>query len=367
MTIRYPLSPEDLEAYIAAVGPLRDAFDLVDDHIIVTDANGNILYANEAAERKTGFSAVEMMGKNPGDLWGGAMPDSFYADMWKRIKEEKQPFVGEVENTRKDGSRYWQELHISPVLDEAGTVKFFIGIEPEITDRRRREQFREEFVSIVGHQALTPATAVQWFLDWLLRRGGLTDEQRGALEQAYKNTAGLIQLLRDLLFLARFGKGHPNRASVDMASAIAQVVAAVKARHPGVALTFEDKVGAPVALYINPTLLEQLLGNIIGNAAEYSDVKTGAVAVLLERIGGRYRVSCRDNGIGIPPEDQPRIFTQFFRASNAAAAKMSGTGLGLFIAKMIAENLGWELSFESIRGSGTTFFIGIPVDWKMKS
>src|SRR3989344_4206083 len=130
------LSYEDFEK----LELLKAAFDVLGDHVVICDSEGNVLYANKAAETATGFSLEEMLGENPGDLWGVNMPREFYEKMWRVIKKEKKPFVGEVQNKTKDSVLYWQEVHISPVLNEKNEVKFFIGIEPNITDRKEREK-----------------------------------------------------------------------------------------------------------------------------------------------------------------------------------------------------------------------------------
>ena len=110
------------------------------------------------------------------------------------------------------------------------------------------------------------------------------------------------------------------------------------------------------------SLVSQVLTNIIFNAAEYSDPAMGVVEISLAFIDGVYLFSCKDNGIGIPAEDQKSIFSKFFRAPNAMQVKAKGTGLGLFLVKMIADNLGWGVSFESPaeNGRGTIFYLRIP-------
>src|SRR5437879_3875381 len=110
MIMHASISPETLEDYQKKIQPLKAGFDYLADHVIITDADGSILYANNAVEKNTGFSKEEVLGKNPGDLWGGHMPKEMYEKMWKTIKIEKQPFVAEVQNKRKDGTQYWQEL-----------------------------------------------------------------------------------------------------------------------------------------------------------------------------------------------------------------------------------------------------------------
>ena len=135
MNIRKILTKATLTKKVKEIESLKKGFDFVADHVVITDVDGNIVYANKAVERNTGFSISETLGKNPGDLWGGTMPPDFYKRMWHTIKEQKKPFVGEVQNRTKDGKEYWQELHISPVLDNSNNINFFIGIEPNITDQ----------------------------------------------------------------------------------------------------------------------------------------------------------------------------------------------------------------------------------------
>lgn len=118
--------------YEGSLEALAKSFDYVQDHVVITDAHANILYANKSMEEMTGFRKEDVIGKNPGDLWGGNMPEKFYKDMWHTIKIEKKKFVGKVKNKRKNGEEYWQELRISPVLDTKGEVKYFIGIEPNM-------------------------------------------------------------------------------------------------------------------------------------------------------------------------------------------------------------------------------------------
>src|SRR3989344_4685850 len=97
---------------------LTKSFDYIQDHVVVTDSHGNILYANKAMEEMTGFKQEDVIGKNPGDLWGGGMSEDFYQKMWHTIKVEKKKFIGKVKNKRKNGQEYMQDLRVYPVLDD---------------------------------------------------------------------------------------------------------------------------------------------------------------------------------------------------------------------------------------------------------
>ncbi|MBI5044629.1 MAG: PAS domain S-box protein [Candidatus Levybacteria bacterium] len=101
------------------------------DHIVITDKEGRILFANKGAEQMTGYAKEEMIGNTP-RLWGGTMPKEFYATMWETIKDKKQPFKGKLVNKRKDGNEYSVELGINPILDDNGDILFFVGNERNI-------------------------------------------------------------------------------------------------------------------------------------------------------------------------------------------------------------------------------------------
>ena len=187
-------------------------FDALEDHVVITDAEGNVLYANPAVERHTGFPLGEVLGENPGDLWGGKMPKDFYENMWHTIKKEKKLFVSEVRNVRKDGTEYWQELYVAPVIGERGAVKFFLGIEPNITVRKRKEQFRKDFTSLIGNQVKDPLTSIDLTLKWLLANNNLTEKQQDLLKKMYAHKAALHSLVSDLLVLTRI-EGLPKETS----------------------------------------------------------------------------------------------------------------------------------------------------------
>ncbi|MBI2450804.1 MAG: PAS domain S-box protein [Parcubacteria group bacterium] len=166
MSQRFYLTSKELKRRVKKIEPLTASFEIINDHIIITDENGNILYANKAAEFSTGYSKQEMIGKNPGDLWGGKMPKSFYEKMWRTIKFNKKPFIGSVLNIRKNGQEYWQELRISPILNKKGEAEFFIGIEPEITapDRIKTSLIKESEQHLARAQYISRVGSLEWDL-----------------------------------------------------------------------------------------------------------------------------------------------------------------------------------------------------------
>lgn len=359
--MRKPILKNEFDRLTGQIQSIKAGFDLLNDHVIITDENGNILYANKAVENSTGFSIEEILGKNPADLWGGQMGTDFYEKMWHTIKIDKKPYVGEVQNKRKDGSLYWQELHISPILNNEGDVIFFIGIEPNISERKEREKFREEFISIIGHQLRNPLTSIKWTIELLSKSAKLSKKDKERLENIYNENQNLSDFVGDLLILSKLNVISPTEQNIDLASEIEKLITEVKKQNPNVDFYF-NKIGQDFSLPTNKSLAMQIFSNIIYNAAEYSDKTGGKVFLVLEQAKNYYYFSCENNGLVIPKEEQSKIFSKFFRASNASQSKEKGTGLGLFLVKMICDKFGWEVSFKSPapdKKTGTAFFVKI--------
>lgn len=124
------------------------AVDHASNHIIITDPDGHILYANKAATEITGYSLAEMIGQTPA-LWGHQMATSFYEKFWKTIKTDKKPFLGKLQNKRKSGEVYTAEINVSPVIDVYGNINYFVGIERDITRETEAQEASEKLAAIV--------------------------------------------------------------------------------------------------------------------------------------------------------------------------------------------------------------------------
>lgn len=351
--MRVPISQEEIIRRLEEINKfgLKKSFDLSPAHIIITDENANVLYANKAVENNTGFSQTETIGKNPADLWGGNMPQKFYEDMWHKIKVMKEPFVGEVQNTKKDGASYWQELLITPVLDKNGNIRFFIGIEPEIGDKKKQEQFRNQFISALGHQTRNPLITIKWILENLLANSGLGEAERQELEKIYQENQTLINLVSDLLILSQMENLAIQTETIHLDQEIKNGINAVQVKQPDVLITFENELG-PLTINAVKSLALQVFLNIMHNAAEHADKDSGKVQIRLQKYEQGILFSCHNNGEPISTDMQPRILTK-------VESTTGGAGLGLFIVKMICDYFGWKVWFDTGE-SGTTFYVKIP-------
>ncbi len=129
---------------------LKETLDRIPGSLLITDTESRVVYASAALERRTGFAVAEIVGKKPGELWGGKMRKQFYASMWEQIETKQQSFVGEVKNTRKNGVKQDEHIFIVPIRDSAGITEYFAEIHPELSGRESEIDFGREFLKRTG-------------------------------------------------------------------------------------------------------------------------------------------------------------------------------------------------------------------------
>ena len=344
----------------------RMAADSASDHIVITDAEGVVLYANPAAARITGYSHDEILGKKAGgrELWGGMMPLAFYEEMWRTIKIERRVFSGEITNRRKNGDIYQALASISPIVDN-GNLLFFLGIERDISRDKEVDRAKTEFVSLASHQLRTPLTAISWYAEILLdgANTNLDPDQREQLDTILRSSHRMTELVDTLLNVSRLEMGTftIDPATVDVTATVEDILQELTVTIRDKRLEIVENFGPePVVMTADPKLLRMVLQNILSNAVKYTQSGDN-ITVTIERQADEYLFSVSDTGFGIPKKDQPLIFNKLFRADNAKQQEVEGTGLGLYITKTIVEKAGGKIWFESEENVGTTFLITFPL------
>lgn len=350
---------KDLEKFKLAV-------DNESDHVMITNAKGIILYVNKAAEIITGYTAEEAVGEKAGKIWGGHMSKDFYDKMWHTIKVEKKMFSGEVMNYRKNGQVYTAEIKIAPILGDDGEVQFFVGVERDITKLKEIGQMKTDFISFTSHQLRTPLTVIKWNAELLKNEGGsnLTSKQKQYLTEIERGEKRMAHLISSLLNISRFEASkiriEPKTTDVLLliSGAIAELAPYAGAKNCTIKFSKPDQ--SPPLINLDPVLFKQIIINLLNNAMRYSKTKKCVVEVAFKEVGEYYQVDVIDEGIGIPLNVQGKIFDKFFRADNAAQFDTEGTGLGLYMVKLIVEKNGGKVWFESVEGKGSTFHFTIP-------
>lgn len=345
------------------------AVDGASDHIIMTDPDAKIIYANAAARKITGYSISEMIGNNP-RLWGAQMPLDFYKNMWKTIKEDKKNFTGEITNRRKGGELYQAEIKISPILDLNGNVLFFVGIERDITEIKRIDRAKSEFVSLASHQLRTPLSAINWYSEMLLDRdsGPINDKQKDYLEEIYHSSKRMSNLVGELLNVSRIELGtfaiqpEPTDIVAIASSVIDEISHGTAGQKKKIVEDYDKNMGL---INLDHDLMRIILQNLLSNSVKYTS-DGGIITLAIKKSGSRMFISVTDNGYGIPISQQPRIFERFFRADNVRDKDTDGTGLGLYMVKEIVERSGGKIWFTSQENKETAFYISIPLEGMMK-
>ncbi len=332
------------------------------EHIVITDPDGRIVYANAAVAAITGFSHAEILGATPA-LWGKQMDDTFYHALWAAIKKDKREFFGEMTNRRKNGELYRVEAYIYPLRNPDGNAMFFVGIERDITERKKLEDTRSNFISIASHQLRTPISAMRWIAEALVGgdAGPLTPQQADLANDLHRSTKRLGDLVRGLLNIVRIESAElaVYAEPVDPRALCEALIEehAPRAREKRIELSY---AGVAPIVRTDPRILREIVKNFLDNAIRYTPAG-GRIALSLGIENGMLVIEVKDTGMGIPKAQQERIFTKFFRADNALRHAADGSGLGLYIARSLAGFLGGEARFVSEEGVGTSFFIAVPL------
>jgi signal transduction histidine kinase len=227
----------------------------------------------------------------------------------------------------------------------------------------RANQHKSEFLANMSHELRTPLNSILGFSQLLLEGDGgvLSGEQRQDVDIIAQNGHHLLSLINDLLDISKLeaGKAQLNRGEVDVEALVSECVDSVGSLAKTKRLELTSTVSAEVGrIFADGPKLKQVLLNLLGNAIKFTE--TGSVRVVVERQGSDLRVSVRDTGIGVPPEDTERIFESFQQGNSGMSGKYQGTGLGLSITRRLVEMHGGRIWVKSTAGQGSTFTFTIP-------
>jgi len=345
--------------YELTLKEFRTAVTDVADHIVITDVDGHIRYANPAAEKITGYTLEEMKGSTP-RLWGGLMDKAFYEHMWKTIKTDKKTFGGELTNRRKNGEIYYALARISPVLDN-GELVGFVGTEEDITKIKELDKMKDEFLSIASHELRTPLAAIDGIIA-MMRDGDygkINPEMKKGLDDVNTASERMIKLVNDLLSLSRIQAGRLkyNISKFNISTPIKEITDLFAVIFKEKKLILKTEL-VDVEVQADSDKIKQILNNLLDNAIKFTD--KGEVKIKIKELKTTVSVFVEDTGIGIAGVDKSKLFGKFQQIGNEAGRPL-GTGLGLHLSKQMAIRMGGDLWLEdSTVSKGSIFALSVP-------
>jgi PAS domain S-box-containing protein len=326
--------------------------------------NDDILFANQAFANTFALSdPIDIVGKVK---LSELLDDASCAELQRlsNIPESADTEGVQSEFCRRDDAdvEQWYENVMRPIHWEG--ERAVEGSLFDISDRKRIERMKSEFVSVVSHELRTPLTSLVGSLGLIRtgKLGALPEKVDPLVRIAHVNSERLVALVNDILDIEKIESGHLDFQPVpvaigDLCAQVLSETAFYGAKH---GVTLDMQVG-PEDAYVmaDRDRLIQVLTNLLSNAAKFSP--EGEKVVLdVEHTNGNVRFSVIDRGEGIPPALQDRVFKKFFQADGSDNRKTPGTGLGLSISKAIVEGHGGTIDFHSVSGEGTTFYFELP-------
>lgn len=355
--------------------------------IIAKDLDGVILTWNEGARRNYGYSAEEMVGKGntallytPEDLVNGRVRALFHQALTTGKSE------GVFESVRKSGEHFTASVSMTLRHDIHGRPVGYLLISKDITEQKRmeaqlrrkneelEEQYRRvqeanrlksEFLANMSHELRTPLNAIIGFSELMHdgRVGAVSETHKEYLGNILTSGKHLLQLINDVLDLAKVESGkmefHPE--PVELVKIVSEVCDVLRAMLSNKHIRLSvDVARALTDIQAVPAKLKQVLYNYLSNALKFTP-EGGKVHLRMKpEDADSYRIEVEDSGIGIKPEDIPRLFVEFQQLDASVAKLYQGTGLGLALTKRIVEAQGGKVGVSSVFGQGSTFYVVLP-------
>jgi PAS domain S-box-containing protein len=348
--------------------------------ISITDTNGYFEYVNPVFEKITGYSLAEIKGKTPRILKSGYHSKEFYKDLWNTILSGKD-WKGELKNKRKNGELYWIQAIISPILDNEGKVTNFISTREDITERKKmaedliaakekaeeNDRLKSAFLANISHEIRTPMNGIMGFAE-ILKEPGLTKKKQRKFIDIIRDSGNrMLDTVNDLIDISKIETGQVamHFSKTNLKEQLENLIDffKIQADQKDLKLILKDPVPDDCAVMkTDRSKLDSILTNLIRNAIKFTDKGKIEVGCTKKVNFLEYYVS--DTGIGVPRSKQKVIFNRF----EQAAKPFNGSGLGLTISKAYAELLGGTIRVVSEEGSGSAFYVTIPlIDIKAQS
>jgi PAS domain S-box-containing protein len=351
--------------------------------VMIMDRSGRITWVNPSFTVLTGYSYGEVIGRDIRNLTSDRQDQPFYQKQWQMIMNGKV-WHGESTNRKKDGRLYTEEETITPVRDRNGGISHFVSIKQDVTKRKEAvdtmqdahqklkalDQLRSQFFADISHELRTPLTVIRGEAEVTLRgKEKPISEYRTTLERIVQLSNQMNKLVGDILFLARSESGalEVELQSASLSGILDEVCQEtnILARSRSMSATREG-ASHDAIVQGDPERLKQLFMILTDNAIKYGR-PGGRIVMRLESKNEAARVTITDDGLGIPEADLPHVFKRAYRVWRGRPSAVGGAGLGLPIAKWIAEAHHGTISIASALDRGTTVTVECPLSGSQTS
>ncbi|HSW98315.1 MAG TPA: ATP-binding protein [Candidatus Saccharimonadales bacterium] len=351
----------------------------IGDAVFAIDTQGRIELFNPAAQRISGFSEEEALGKPYEDVLrfefekDGRVNRSFIASA---LNGKLSSMANHTVLIRKDGQRIAVADSAAPIRSASGGVAGAIVVFRDVSKDYELDKAKTEFVSLASHQLRTPLSAINWYSEMLINgdAGKLSKRQHEYILEIFQGNQRMVELVNSLLDVSRLEVGKLPSAPqyVDLPKLVDDLERELTVSIREHDLKFKKEISDLQPVFADPKQLRMILQNLLSNAVKYTPDRGSVTARLHKARADEIKAahlaaghdywffSVSDTGYGIPKAQQPKIFGKLFRADNVRVLDVEGTGLGLYIVKEIVERMGGRVWFESIESNGTTFYVVAP-------
>ncbi len=360
-----------------------------------------LIYINPAFEHTTGYTALDVIGRNCRFLQGDDRDQQGVHDIRNAIKNEETITVV-IRNYHKSGRLFYNELGLAPIHSEAGELTHYVGISTDVTERIESEaqiqkqnaelveanadlaiarkhaedatRLKSQFLATMSHELRTPLNAIIGYTEIQLAgmTGEITDEQRDYQERVLTNADHLLNLINDVLDISKIEAGRLElvRKVFSLRDWVSDIDNQTRVLADEKELQFKVDIDARMPEYIvgDPARIKQAVINLISNAVKFTE--EGMIRFIIRKHGrDAWRIIVEDTGIGIPSHMQETIFEEFRQVDSSSRRKSGGTGLGLAIVRKLLLMMGGNVRVNSQVGKGSVFTITLPlfIDTKVES
>ncbi|MFL5247855.1 MAG: PAS domain S-box protein [Myxococcales bacterium] len=346
---------------------------VTDCAIVMLDSDGNVASWNTGAERIKGYRAEEIVGQHFSRFYPAR--DIARAVPQRHLDSAAAQGRFEVEGwrVRKDGSTFWANVVFTAIRDPAGNARGFAKLTRDLTERKQVEETltkaksaaekanlaKSNFLSSMSHELRSPLNAILGFAQLMESDpASVTPSQKSSIAEILRAGWYLLELINEILDLAQIesGKLSLSKEPTSLAEVMLECRAMIEpqAQKAGVRTTF-PRFDVPCFVLADRTRLKQVLLNLLSNAVKYNQSGGTVVVECVPRAAARIRLTVKDTGVGLPPENLLQLFQPFNRLGQERGA-VQGTGIGLVMSKRLVELMGGTIGAESTVGVGSVFW-----------